>query len=256
MSTSHCSVLVLHGLTARPDHFLNLKHTLESTGHICFVPHLSGHRTNHPHASEVNLHGLDLELDGYIKFLKKTPDEKIIIIGQSMGALLAIRLAARYPELVQGIILVSPSMILRSRFLQVINALISFLPRIITGSLGTIAKSKISTAHSDSSGSYPLTLVKHLGTLRRQAFKRLPDLSCPVKVIQNKGDYHLSPYSGIVIKEKAGVNTGTESDVQLALRSWGELHSLLGVPEVIEMVKTMISDILNKDQSGLTKGKK
>lgn len=225
-------LLFLHGLTAKASTFNKLSSELNSCGALSFTPHLTGQRANHPFPPEVRLHNIDLELSGYLKLLRKDDSTEIIIVAQSMGALLALRLAHRYPELIKGLILLSPSMALRNNFLHKVNSCISYIPSFITQALGTLKKEIVSDAHKGNSDTYTFTMLKHLGTLRRQTIRILPLLSVPVTVIQNKNDYHLSPYSAYIIKELA-----INSEVKLIVKDWGIRHSLADIDEVISIVK-------------------
>jgi esterase/lipase len=229
-------VLVIHGLTGTTTQFSSLKTRLEAENIPCFVPHLTGHRMNIPAPSEVRLHAIELELAGYLAYLKKKPDDKIIILGQSMGALLAIHLAAQFPDAIERLILLSPGVRLRKKFHNHFNTSVSRLPFFLTKRLGSIKKKWVSKNHEKSDTGYPLTLLKHLGTLQKNALQNLSALSTRITVIQNEKDYHLSPEIPDLITRHA-----VKSKVDVHYQNWGPHHSLAHIPEVQDLVLQAIT---------------
>ncbi|NTU58602.1 MAG: alpha/beta fold hydrolase [Chlorobiaceae bacterium] len=107
-------VLILHGFTANLESIRELFSPLDRFGLNVVAPLLRGHGTPSPD----QLRGVTWQdwLDDAESILKSTTGQagKVVVIGHSMGALLALQLAARHPEMVDSIILATPPLKLAS----------------------------------------------------------------------------------------------------------------------------------------------
>jgi carboxylesterase len=107
-------VMILHGFTATLDSVSTLFEPVASTGLTLVTPLLRGHGKQSPE----ELRGVTWSdwLEDAEQAMKASAGEhgKLIVIGHSMGALLALQLAARCPELVDSIILATPAIRLAS----------------------------------------------------------------------------------------------------------------------------------------------
>jgi len=224
--------LLLHGLASNMKAVLPFKDAFESFSYPCFIPELPGHRLTIPFKDEVRSCNWDLECHTYVRYLTQNFKNKILVSGQSFGTLLALKIAITYPHLVKGLILFSPSIKLRNKNHDALISLISFLPSFVTKNLGTIKKSKISSAHSNSKEEYSLNVLKHLGLFRRQVLNNISQITAPIYVIQSINDYHLAPTSCLSIKEKA-----TNSNVHVVLKDFGEVHNLSSIPQINGIIK-------------------
>lgn len=102
---SPVGVLVIHGFTATLDSVKSLSLSLQELGIPFSVPLLTGHGASSPEL----LRGVKWEqwmADAEEAFQKLTLEaEKIIVIGHSMGALLSLNLAVRYPDKIDCLVL-------------------------------------------------------------------------------------------------------------------------------------------------------
>ena len=226
------SCMFLHGLASSSTAIAPLKPIFENLNYPCFIPQLLGHRKTLPMASEINLHNWELELDCLIKYITQNLKTPIILGGQSFGAILAINLASKYPTLVKGLILFSPSIILRNNYQNLILSMLKFCPNIILKKIGSISKSSVTDAHRDSKESYSLNVLKHLSILRCDALNNLKHISLPIFVAQSSLDYHLKGNSCLRIQEIA-----KNSRVKTALRDFGPNHNLSQIPETKSLVE-------------------
>src|SRR5471030_2223436 len=103
MPTFPPGVLLLHGFTSVPETVNIVVPRLEALGVPCRVPMLRGHGTRPE----------DLEGVTYLDWfndLRRVLDElardgrQVIVVGQSLGALLALDLAIEVPEKVRGVV--------------------------------------------------------------------------------------------------------------------------------------------------------
>ena len=107
-------VLILHGFTANLESVRPLFEPIGRTGLELVTPLLRGHGEPSPEA----LRGVTWHdwLDDAERALAKAAGNggKLAVLGHSMGALLAMQLAARHPSLVDSIILATPPLLLSS----------------------------------------------------------------------------------------------------------------------------------------------
>jgi len=100
-------ILLIHGFTATTAEVRLIAELLQKDGFTTSAPLLPGHGT---HPDDLNRATWQMWLEevknSYEKLVRQC--EKTFIIGESMGALLALELAAQHPE-VEGLILVSPA---------------------------------------------------------------------------------------------------------------------------------------------------
>lgn len=108
MSRSLTGILILHGFTANLDSVRELFAPLGRLDLKLSAPLLRGHGTSSPD----HLRGVTWKewlADAEEAFDALTGNEgKAVVIGHSMGALLALQLAARHPERVDSVILATP----------------------------------------------------------------------------------------------------------------------------------------------------
>lgn len=99
------SVLLLHGLTGTPYEVWPIADTLHQAGFGCYAPILRGHGTCVEDLFKIRAeHWVQDAIDGLNAI--STPS---VIVGSSMGGLLGCLLAARFPEKVRGLVLLSPA---------------------------------------------------------------------------------------------------------------------------------------------------
>jgi carboxylesterase len=107
-------VLVIHGFTATLDSVKALYMPLKELGIPVRMPQLAGHGASSPEA----LRGVTWEAwmsDAGQSFQELCCEvEHVIVIGHSMGALIALNLAVRYEDQVDSLVLVAPAIKLAS----------------------------------------------------------------------------------------------------------------------------------------------
>ncbi|NTV08715.1 MAG: alpha/beta fold hydrolase [Chlorobium limicola] len=103
-------VLMIHGFTATPESFAVLEKPLQSLGVPIRMPLLAGHGTPSPEALiGVTFH--EWMADAAKAFQQLSMEaEKIVIIGHSMGALISLQLAEKYPSTVDSLVLAAPAL--------------------------------------------------------------------------------------------------------------------------------------------------
>ncbi|NTV02312.1 MAG: alpha/beta fold hydrolase [Chlorobiaceae bacterium] len=125
-------VMILHGFTANLESVKPLFEAVGRTGLELFTPLLRGHGQASPDALR-GVTWLDWLDDAERAMAAATgAGGKLVVIGHSMGALLALQLAARHPDLVDSVILATPpiriaSLLAPGRPLHFLAPLVSML---------------------------------------------------------------------------------------------------------------------------------
>lgn len=110
MEGGSTAVLMFHSLTNTPFTMYYLANTLYKEGYTVYAPCFSGHQ------HERILDTLKASVSDWIQdgikaldFLAENDYDKIIVIGESLGGVVAIKLLIDYPKVDRGIILSTPS---------------------------------------------------------------------------------------------------------------------------------------------------
>lgn len=125
------TLIILHGWQSSKERWQEVKENIEPDEIEVLVPDLPGFKPETELKSPWNL-------DDYVKWLKvfSQGKEKFFLLGHSFGGRIAIKFAAKYPEKLQGLILVSAGGIESEKTLKELTILIlapylkklSFLP--------------------------------------------------------------------------------------------------------------------------------
>jgi carboxylesterase len=102
-------VLLLHGLSGTPAEMLELGHAMAALGHTVCCPQLAGHCGTYDDLKSVRWHDWVASALIGLRRLRETCDI-VIVGGLSTGAILSLNLAARYPDLVQGVAALAPTL--------------------------------------------------------------------------------------------------------------------------------------------------
>jgi len=98
-------IALVHGLGSRPDHWLGTARLLARRHHVLLVD-LPGHGL-----SEMpNPFSLDRAVDAMEQALDAETSEPVILVGHSVGGLVATRLALEHPERVRALVLVETAL--------------------------------------------------------------------------------------------------------------------------------------------------
>jgi len=102
--SSKITVLILHGWGSSSASWVEVKTILENNGFSVFTPDLPGFGKNKPPSSAW---GVDDYVNWTLKFIEEKNLGRIFLLGHSFGGRIAIKLAAKYPEKLASLILVS-----------------------------------------------------------------------------------------------------------------------------------------------------
>lgn len=101
-------VVLLHGLTASHRYVVMGSRHLERAGHRVLAYDARGHGASDP-APSPEAYGYEQLADDLVRVLEEHRMPRVVLVGASMGAHTALRVALHRPELVAGLVVVTPA---------------------------------------------------------------------------------------------------------------------------------------------------
>ncbi|TCD48155.1 alpha/beta fold hydrolase [Chlorobium sp. N1] len=200
-------VLVIHGFTATRESVELLEEPLLRLGIPVSMPTLAGHGASSPAA----LAGMKWQAwlrDVEAAFRELSAEaERIIVVGHSMGALLALHLAVRHPGKVDSLVLVAAairlvSLLAPGRPLHYVALPVSFfVKRWGLKSVFADPEGAVCRGHYDW---VPTDAVLSFFSLVRKTVRLLPSVRCPVFIIHNRHESTVLPESVEVLLGSLG----------------------------------------------------
>jgi len=198
-------ILVVHGFLASPAELRNLGDRLAARDYAVMGVRLAGHGTS-PHELQKRPWGdwLASVRRGY-EILSAFCDN-IIIVGFSTGGALSAILAADRPEKLAGLVMASTPLKFRNRNLMFVpllygaNKLMGWVPsaqEMLSFRLNESEHPEINYRN------IPIGGLHNLRQAVAEMQNRLPDVACPILILQGDGDQVVDPASATLIKRHA-----------------------------------------------------
>jgi carboxylesterase len=178
--------LLLHGFTANPEEMRFLADDLHGRGYTVLNVRLAGHGTHPPDLARTLWTDWLLSVEDGLDVLRGL-SEQTVLIGQSMGGVIALTAAARYP--VAGVVALStpyfgfpPTRVLLAHLM---------------GGLGITAHKRVKEhpelgqrreANYPAYARYPVKIIVELARLQSAMRASLPQIKAPVLVVQSHQD--------------------------------------------------------------------
>ena len=182
------AALLLHGLTGSPHEVRPVAERLNAMGVRCRAPVLPGHG-----GAPAALDGLPWSawLEGARRELAALGSaRRVLLVGCSMGALLACALAHGAPERVSGLVLLAPA--LRLRAAGRLGALLGrhlLRHRHVPKAAGSDVRDPVQRKVNPGLAAVPLSAVAELAALARHVEGLLPAIRAPALVIAARHDH-------------------------------------------------------------------
>lgn len=187
LSGGKIGCLLLHGFTSTPAEQRPLGDYLYSKGLTVHAPLLAGHGTTPADLLKVEyLNWLESARQGYHKL--QTTCEQIVVIGHSMGGLLAIQLATEFTPL--GLICLAPALKPNNRWVPLSGILRHFVPY---SSWGKNKKPPEQQQYLLGYDRFPVYGVYQLHRLAKTTAKILNQVKVPTLIIQGTHDKTVKP---------------------------------------------------------------
>ncbi|HEX9064490.1 MAG TPA: alpha/beta fold hydrolase [Streptosporangiaceae bacterium] len=196
------AVLLCHGFTGCPQSLRPWAEHLAAAGLTVSLPRLPGHGTTWQEMARTRWEDWYAEVDRAFADLRSEADE-IFVMGLSMGACLALRLAELHGQAVSGLVLVNPSVTADTKLFLLAPALKLVVPS-LKGVGSDIKKPGVTELAYDRT---PVKAAATLPGLWKVTQAGLGQVSAPVLVYKSAEDHVVGPASLAVLRDRlpAGV---------------------------------------------------
>ena len=189
-------VLLCHGFTGSPQSLRPWAEYLAEAGLSVWLPRLPGHGTTWQEMARTRWEDWYAEVDRAFDELRAKSDE-IFVMGLSMGACLALRLAEVRGPAISGLVLVNPSVTADTRLFILAPALKFVLPS-LKGITSDIKKQQTTELGYDR---IPVKAAATLPGLWKITKSQLSDVTQPVLVYHSTVDHVVGPGSLQVLRQ-------------------------------------------------------
>jgi carboxylesterase len=204
LSAGPTGCLLLHGFTATPQEMRFLGARLHAQGFTVCGVRLAGHAAAVEDFARCTWHDwLASAREGLDELQRRT--RRVVTIGQSLGALLALQLAADYPDAVHGAALLAPALVLANpwlRWTKPLHPAFAWLGRNSFLSKGErdVADPQ-ARAESPAYPTIPVRALHQLLLLQKVVRTRLPEVRQPVLILHSRRD-HTCPLANVALLER------------------------------------------------------
>jgi carboxylesterase len=197
--------LLVHGFTGTPQEMRFLGHSLHAGGYTVSAVRLAGHCTSVDELERTTWHDWYASARAGVEELQRdTP--RMVAVGQSMGALLALKLAVEYPHVIAGVVLLSPALVLSNPWVHRIGPALPLLlplfwrsPRVGKGERDVADRQ--ARAESPGYREVPLQALHQLLVLQKQVRSILPQVRQPALIVHSRQD-HTCPLRNVTILQR------------------------------------------------------
>ena len=188
------AVLCLHGFTGTPFDVEPVARALAAEGYTVSTPMLPGHGASIEALAAVGPDDWLQAADHELTRLASITGERVAVVGGSMGALLALRLAHLRPDTIAALVLMSAPLRWRPierRGVEVLGHLARLLG--VTGASipktgGVDAVDPMVRDMAPSLAAYPISALHHLIALTDAAAESVPSVTAPALVVHGRRD--------------------------------------------------------------------
>lgn len=201
-------MLLCHGFTGTPASLAEWAAHLAEAGHAVSVPRLPGHGTTWQEMNRTRWPDWYAAVERELLELSGT-HRTVVVGGLSMGAALALRLAALHPDKVDGLMLVNPSVKLTDPRLLAVPVLRHFLPS-TPGIASDIKRAGVKELAYDR---VPLHALHSSILMNGLVLRALPQVSAPLLVMRSTVDHVVPVSNGQLVLDR--VSSTDVTDVRL-----------------------------------------
>jgi carboxylesterase len=204
------AVLLLHGLTGTPYEVEPIARSLHGRGFAVRVPLLAGHGSlaDLEHSTRLDWYAT---AEHALSELREGGRRDVVILGTSMGGLLALRLAALRPQAVAGVVAASVpleltawrrgaiSVLARLRRMPLLGRAVGALPK--NGPDVRVARE---SRESPSLRGFPYPALAELVALQREVVQLLPEVRTPLLLLHGELDHSVPASHSARIAQQVG----------------------------------------------------
>lgn len=192
------AVLLLHGFTSSTDTVDGLIPHLEAAGIPYERPILRGHGTRYQDLRGVTARQWYADADRAMLKLWNS-GHHVVVVGLSMGGLVALQLGMRHPDVIAGVVTVAAALKFKdplSRLTPMLAKVLRYWPSPESFNDPELAKNCTN---------YPKFATDAFASLYDYAHEiaeRLPEMHVPIRILQSKKDQVVAPEAANIIYEK------------------------------------------------------
>ena len=199
--------LLIHGFSGTPQEMRFLADRLYTSGYTVDAVRLAGHGTTIEDFSRATRHDWYRSARAGVEELQHEA-ARVVVIGQSMGALLALQLAVEYPQVIAAVVLLSPALVLSNPWVHRIGPVLPLLlpfarRRSIRRGARDVADRQART-ESPSYPELPLSALHQLLTLQKLVRRVLPQVRQPALIIHSRQDHTCPPRNAAILQRGLG----------------------------------------------------
>ena len=247
MNKTKLGVLLVHGWTGTRSMMRPLVEPLHSMDLPTRMPALRGCEDGSPDAL-LKVTWQDWLEDGRLALLDLLDEvDKAIIVGHSMGGMIALSLAAEYPQYVDSVVTAGTPGRMNTPFApgNKLHPLFRLLWRFIpTYSKGELAYADPSAAQLDDSlCMVPMVAVKQLFDFIKQQSNYLPKVNVPLLILQSRADTSCMPQSANILFDQTSTPKADKRIVWFEKSEHGmflDIEREQVIAEVVEFVQARI----------------
>ena len=205
--TASPGCLLVHGFSGTPQEMRFLADRLHTHGYTVDAVRLAGHCTTIEDFGRSTWHDWYRSALAGVEELQQEAS-RVVVVGQSMGALLALKLAVEYPQVIAGVVLLSPALVLSNPWVhRIAPALPLLLPlarqRYIRRGARDVADPQ-ARAESPSYRELPLPALHQLLTLQKHTRRVLSQVRQPALIIHSRQDHTCPPSNAAILQRGLG----------------------------------------------------
>lgn len=222
--------LIIHGFAGDVYEVLPLAKALQAAGYAVECPTLEGHGLGRRHLARSTRHQWIFSAEEAYKRLTMRA-ERIVLIGFSMGGLLAIQLAARYPA--ELLVMINTPYFYWDIGQALRNLRRDFRPH--------------ASRYLSSLMRIPLTSMLQFRRLLAESKRMLPTVNCPCVILQAKQDDTVRASSAEYLKKRLG---SAACSLHYFPASGHKLLLDVEADEAIDLIKQQIAQRIAARQEG------
>lgn len=198
--------LLIHGFTATPFDMRFFGEHLHAAGLTVNAVRLAGHATSADDMERVSWRDWVCSVRDGLATLAASTDRRVVV-GQSLGSLLALDLAADHPDDVHAVVPISTALMTSSLLLNQLGPLFSWVPTILPRGWRYWAKGSSDVADPDARAAaktyreVPLRAVGELTQFQQYVRPKLRAVRQPALAIHSRQD-HTCPVENLEILER------------------------------------------------------
>ena len=234
-------VLLLHGFTSSTDTVDGLIPFLEKRGIDYERPILRGHGTRYQELRGVTARDWYVDAERALLDLKNRVD-RVVVVGLSMGGLLALELGMRHPDKIAGLVTVAAALKFRDPLAPYTSA---FSKAVRYWPSPTSFNDPVFAARCTNYPRFAMDAFASLFEYARSITERLPEVHVPIRILQSKKDQVVVPDAANIIYEKV---SSPIRDIVWFERSGHEMMQDMEAGEVFKSIMSFVEGFKKTQQ--------